>query len=113
MPRRPPLRILLDENLPRQLAPLLVGHECQMVVGMGWGGVKNGKLLALAEKHFDVFITVDKGFAHEQNLAKFNLAIFLLRASRNSLKRLQPLVPAVIKAAHHPKKRALTIFDTP
>jgi len=77
---------------------------------MGWGGIKNGKLLALAEKHFDIFLTVDKGFAHEQNLKKFLLAVFLLRAPRNSLKRLQPLVPAILDAARHPKKHALTII---
>ena len=105
------MRILLDENLPWQLEPLLAGHEIRTMAGMGWGGVKNGKLLALTEKHFDIFLTMDKGFAHQQNLAKFDLAIFLLRAQRNSLKRLQPLVPAILKAAQQPKKRTLTIIE--
>jgi len=27
---------------------------------MGWAGVKNNQLLALAEAEFDVFITVDR-----------------------------------------------------
>lgn len=105
------MRILLDENLPWQLGPLLTGHDSRTTAGMGWGGVKNGKLLIQAEKHFDIFLTVDKGFAHEQNLKKFTIAVFLLRARRNSLKWLQPLVPAILEAARQPKKRALTIIE--
>ena len=111
MPRRWPLRILLDENLPWQLVPLLAGHEARTVAGEGWGGVKNGKLLGHAEKNFDIFLTTDKGFAHEQNLKKFEIAVFLLRARRNSLKHLQPLVPAILAAAQRPRKRALTIIE--
>jgi hypothetical protein len=105
------LRILLDENLPWKLGPLLTGHEFRTVAGMGWGGIKNGKLLTLAEKHFDIFLSADKGLAHQQNLAKFNIAVFVLCAPRNSLKRLVPLVPAVLAAAQRPKKRALTIIE--
>jgi hypothetical protein len=104
------LRILLDENLPRQLIPLLVGHDCRTVVAMGWGGVKNGKLLGMAELQFDIFLTVDKGFATEQNLTKFNLAIFLLRAKRNNLRHLQPLAPKILLAAQQPEKRKLTMI---
>jgi predicted nuclease of predicted toxin-antitoxin system len=55
------LRILLDENLPWALETLLPGHEYNTVVRMGWGGVKNGKLLALAQKEFDIFLSVDRG----------------------------------------------------
>jgi len=104
------LRLLLDENLPRQLIPFLVGHDCRTVAGMSWGGVKNGQLLGLAEKQFDIFLTTDKGFGTEQNLLKFDLAIFLLRARRNNLRHLQPLVPQILQAALQPNKRALTVI---
>jgi hypothetical protein len=30
---------------------------------MGWGGITNGKLLALAQEEFDVFVTVDQVYA--------------------------------------------------
>ncbi len=42
------MRILLDEDLPRRLGSLLVGHDVSTVPRCGWAGVKNGKLLALA-----------------------------------------------------------------
>jgi len=105
------LRILLDENLPWTLGSLLTGHEYNTVVRVGWGGVKNGKLLALAQKHFDIFLSVDRGLPFEQNLAKFDIAVFLLRARSNSLPDLRPLVSAILIAAQQPKKRTLTIIE--
>ncbi len=58
---------------------------------MGWSGIKNGKLLRLVEKEFDVMITVDKGFEHQQHLAGFDLAFILLRANTTKLRDLAPL----------------------
>jgi len=42
------MRLLLDESMPRRLRNSLPNHFVKTVVEMGWGGVKNGKLLALA-----------------------------------------------------------------
>ncbi len=41
------MRLLLDECLPARLRHDLPGHEVQTVPGMGWAGIKNGKLLRL------------------------------------------------------------------
>ena len=57
------MRILIDECLPRKLRLLLVGHEAITVAQAGWSGLKNGKLLALAQEGFDVFITIDQNLA--------------------------------------------------
>lgn len=53
------MRILLDESVPGRIGPLLIGHEAVSVHRMGWAGVKNGKLLALAAAEFDVLLTAD------------------------------------------------------
>jgi hypothetical protein len=53
------LRILLDENLDWRLRRDLPGHTVESVPLIGWAGLKNGVLLARAEKRFDVFITMD------------------------------------------------------
>jgi hypothetical protein len=37
----------------------LPGHFVRTVPQLGWATIKNGKLLRLAEKDFDVFITVE------------------------------------------------------
>jgi hypothetical protein len=40
---------------------------------MGWAGIKNGDLLALAENEFDAFITVDRKISIQQDLTGFKL----------------------------------------
>jgi len=54
------MRVLLDENLPLDLARDLLGHHVQTVVGLGWEGVKNGELLCRAAGHFDALVTMDR-----------------------------------------------------
>lgn len=63
-------RVLLDENLPRQLAGELSGHDVATVRTQGWTGVVNGDLLRLAEAAgFEVFVTGDRNLEHQQTLA--------------------------------------------
>lgn len=63
---------------------------------MGWATIKNGELLVLAEKEFDVFITVDRNLSFQQNLNKFNIAVLVLRAQSNRLADLKPLAPKIL-----------------
>ncbi len=67
------------------------------VLEVGWSGIKNGKLLALAATEFDAFITVDKNLPFQQNLAVLPIAIFVLDAVSNELSVLLPLVPELLK----------------
>ena len=52
------MKILLDECIDRRLAREFVGYEVKTVPQMGWAGIKNGQLLALANAEFEVFISV-------------------------------------------------------
>ena len=63
---------------------------------MGWAGVKNGQLLALAEPEFNVFITVDRNSSFQQNLPQFDIAVIVLQAPSNRLADLKPLAPKVL-----------------
>jgi hypothetical protein len=90
------MKILLDECIDRKLAREFVTHEVKTVPQMGWAGVKNGQLLALLEREFDVFITVDRGLSLQQNLSRFDIAVIVLQASSNRLADLKPLVPKVL-----------------
>lgn len=54
------MRVLLDEQLPRQLARALTGHDGATVQQQGWAGLTNGELLRRAESAgFEVFVTAD------------------------------------------------------
>ena len=87
------MRLLLDESIPRRFRRALPNHEVKTVVEMGWGGIKNGNLLALAASGFDAFITVDKNLPYQQNLSSLALAVIVLDAHSNELPVLLPLVP--------------------
>jgi Domain of unknown function (DUF5615) len=54
------VKLLLDECVDRRFAHDLAGHEVTTVPRRGWAGIKNGDFLALAEKEFDAFVTVDR-----------------------------------------------------
>jgi hypothetical protein len=91
-------RVLLDENLPRLLKRELSIHEVRTVAEVGWAGIKNGKLLRLAESDFDIFVTADQGLPSQQPLTTFQLGIVVLRARTTKLEDLLPLVPAIVEA---------------
>jgi predicted nuclease of predicted toxin-antitoxin system len=90
------MKLLLDECIDRRLAREFVGCEVKTVPQMGWAGVKNGQLLALAEAEFDVFITFDRNLSLEQNLQHCNIAIIVLQTPSNRLAYLKPLTPKVL-----------------
>ncbi len=90
------MKILLDECVDRRFAKELEGYSVKTVPQMRWATIKNGELLALAEKEFDVFITVDQNLSFQQNLPKFNIAILVLQARSNRLSDLKPLAPKIL-----------------
>jgi hypothetical protein len=72
---------------------------------MGWAGVKNNQLLALAEAEFDVFITVDRNLSFQQNLPQFDIAVIVLQAPSNRLADWKPLASKVLPIAVLKKMR--------
>ncbi len=90
------MRILIDECLDWRLSRGLPGHDVSSVQNMGWAGVKNGKLMALAEAQFDVFITGDRNLSFQQNIPELKLAVVVLSARSTRLKDTLPLMPRVL-----------------
>jgi hypothetical protein len=96
--------VLLDEQLPRQLARELRGHHISTVQQRGWAGFKNGDLVrAAADAGFEVFVTADRNLEFQQNLSQARLGIVVLVAPSNALEDLLPLVPELLAAI--PKSR--------
>ena len=102
------MKLLLDECVDRRLARDLVGHSVSTVPRRGWAGIKNGELLALAGKEFDVFITVDRKLSVQQDLTKFRIPVLLLRARTNRLEDIRPLAPELLKALNGATAGTLT-----
>jgi len=92
------MKVLLDECIPRKFKRSLPGHECQTVPEAGFAGKTNGELIAIAEERgFEVLLTVDKGLAHEPNIAGRRIAILIVRAKSNRLADLLPHASACIE----------------
>ena len=63
------MKVLLDECVPCQMKRFLAGQVISTVQEMGWTGIRNSTLLALAEQHhFDVFVTADKNIPYQQSI---------------------------------------------
>lgn len=106
------MRLLLDESVPSRFRRSLPSHEVRTVVEMGWSGIKNGELLALAANEFDAFITVDKNLRYQQNLTTLPVAVIVLDAVSNELPALLPLVPVLERALSSLKPRTYTRVES-
>ena len=105
------MRLLLDESVPAKLRKHLRSHEVRTAVEMGWAGVKNGKLLALAGEQFDAFITVDKNLQFQQNLATLPVSVLVLDAPSNELEALLPLLPRLERVLGSVKPKTLAVVS--
>jgi hypothetical protein len=103
------VKVLLDECVDWRLSRDIVGHEVKTAHQMGWATVKNGELLTLAARDFDVFVTVDRNLAYQQNLTSFRVAVIVLHATTNRLVDLRPLIPALLAALESAKPGTMNI----
>jgi predicted nuclease of predicted toxin-antitoxin system len=93
------MRVLLDENLLRQLKQHFPSEvEVLTVQERGWSGIKNSELLRLAAGEFEVFLTMDRGVEFQQNLQSLSFGVLIIRAPSNRFEALQPLLSEVHNA---------------
>ena len=102
------MKVLVDECVDWRLSREIVGHEVKTARQMGWSTIRNGELLALAARHFNVFVTVDRNLSFQQNLPAFSIAVIVLRAKTNRLSDLQLLRPELLAAIPTAKPGVVT-----
>ena len=102
------MKVFVDECVDWRLSRDITGHDVKTARQMKWSTIKNGELLALAAKEFDVFVTVDRNLSFQQNLPAFAIAVIVLRAKTNRLSDLQPLVPELLASIPTAKPGAVT-----
>jgi hypothetical protein len=75
----PNIRILLDNNVPVHLIPLVRPHQAVHAATMGWSAISNGDLIRAAQKPgFAAVITCDQNIQHQQRLAGQQLGFLVL-----------------------------------
>jgi hypothetical protein len=70
---------------------------------VGAAGITNGRLIALAQNRFDVFITVDQNLEHQQNLANLSFGIVVVSLPDNNIKYFRPIFDQLLRAAQSAK----------
>ena len=90
------MRVLLDECTPRPLVTELAAGNAGHVQDLGWHGCRNGALLnALLAEGFTALVTIGRNLAYQQNVPALGVVVIVLRAARNRLSDLRPMLPEV------------------
>jgi len=105
------VRILLDENVPVQLKPLLVGHAVRSVndPDIGWKGIRNGRLLERLEGNYDLLLTADKNLCFQQELIGRAAGIMVLPTNRR--KQVLALAPQILAALESVSKGGCVLMQ--
>ena len=103
------MKVLLDEMVPQEFRHHVTGHDVYTCAYMGWAGIGNGKLLALAAAQgFNVVVTTDQNMEFQINPATMPAAVVILDVPSNKIADLLPFVPGLLSVLGNLKPRALT-----
>ena len=86
---------MFDQGTPTPLRTHLVGHTVETAFELGWSNLRNGELLAMAEKSFDLLVTTDQQLKHQQNVRGRKLSVLVLMTT--SWPRIQLRIPQYSK----------------
>lgn len=104
------MRILFDHNTPVPLRHSLRTYEVATTAEQGWERLTNGKLLDAAEEaEFDILLTADKGFQHQQNLTQRRIRIVIL--SRGNWPDVKMNIPRILDALKDAKPGTCTLVE--
>jgi hypothetical protein len=69
-----------------------------------------GRLLALAEQQFDVFITGDRNLSFQQSVPQFRIAVVVLAAASTRLTETLPLISKLLAILPHLRPGTVTML---
>jgi len=104
--------VLFDQGTPVPIRPFLIGHTVKTAAEQGWSTLSNGNLLNAAEAGgFEILVTTDKNFAHQQNLRGHKIAIVVLGNQQWPVLRVH--VQAVVNAVNTALPGSYVLVEIP
>ena len=97
------MRILLDECVHAAVKAAFPHHAVKTVTEAGWRSSKDGPLLSLAEKAFDIFVTIDQKLERQQDLTRLKLGCVIAHVPNNRIESYRPIFGALLRAAESVK----------
>ncbi len=92
------MKLLLDECLPRDLLKDFAPYSVAHVKGSAFEGLQNGELLFAAQHEYDVLLTADANLYYQNKVARFDIAVLVLRAYRNAYEFLLETISGALEA---------------
>ena len=93
------MQIVLDECVNPRVKRLLETDQAVLtVLELGWGGLPDHILLERLQGRCDVFLTIDRGFEHQHNLALLRFGIVIVQVSRNRLAHYEAIEEKISQA---------------
>jgi hypothetical protein len=87
------------------------GHSVSTVSEAGWRGSKDDSLLGLAERAFDVFLTIDRRIEQQVDLRAFALGFVIVRVVSNTLAAYLPSFQQLLRAVESVRKGEVIHLD--
>ncbi|MDQ6699569.1 MAG: DUF5615 family PIN-like protein [Acidobacteriota bacterium] len=107
------MRILLDECVNAGVKIAFTGHTVRTVTQIGWRSSKDGPLLAFAQTHFDVFVTIDRKLGRQHNLKEFKMGFVVARILNNKIESYQAILARLKAAAEAVKPGQVVVVISP
>jgi hypothetical protein len=105
------VRILLDECVHASVRAAFPGHSVTTVTEAGWRSSKDSSLIGLAERGFDVFVTIDRKLEHQADLHKYALGFLIVRVASNTLASYLPHFDRLLQAVETVRKGEVIHLD--
>jgi hypothetical protein len=109
----PPPAVPIDECVDPRAKLLFGDHKVATVHEQGWGTLEDGPLWAVAQKEFDVLLTIDGGFEFQQNLPKFQLGVIVAHVPKNQLAHYRVIQKEILEAIEKTRPGEVIHVRTP
>lgn len=106
------MRISFDQGVPLPIRRHLSDHSVDASGELGWDQLKNGDLLAAAEKEgYSLLITTDKNLRYQQNLKGRRIAVLIIGHAQ--WPALKPYVARIVEAVENSNPGSFIEVDIP
>lgn len=93
------MNILFDAGVPDELAALFPApYRVQLANRTALRDLRNSDLLAAAQTDYAVLVTTDSNLYHQNVVARYDIAVIVLRGYRTSPDILQGAIPEALQA---------------
>ena len=93
------MRIFIDACVDPRITAAFPDHDVQTAAQLGYQRAKDKELILLLQGHFDVLITIDRGFEFQHNIKTLPFGIVIVHVLKNKIEFYRSLFAQLQKVA--------------